>query len=88
MRVTVSASGKGMLELIPSTGIPGNPKKPFHRPRKTMKSPLTEQEKEHVFFFDMEEGEEGYLFVGAASAKIRWVSAVKVAAKGTPSAGK
>ncbi|MBO4304984.1 MAG: DUF4838 domain-containing protein [Lentisphaeria bacterium] len=88
IQVTVSASGKGMLELIPSTGIPGNPEKPFHRPRKTMKSPLTEQEKEHVFSFDMEEGEEGYLFVGAASAKIRWVSAVKVAAREPPSAGK
>ena len=81
IQVTISASGKGVLELIPSTGIPGNPRKPFHRNWKKMTSPLTEKVKEHVFSFDLEEGEEGYIFVGAGNAKIHWVSAVKIPAE-------
>ena len=78
IQVTISASGKGVLELMPSTGIPGNPKKPFHRNWKKMTSVLTEKVKEHIFTFDLEKGEEGYVFVGAGNAQIHWVSAVKI----------
>ncbi len=80
IQVTISASGKGLLELMPSTGIPGNPRKPFHRNWKKMTSPLTEKVQEHIFSFDLEKGEEGYIFVGATNAEIHWISAVKIPA--------
>lgn len=83
IQITVSASGTGVLELIPSTGIPGSKTKPFHRQRKKMTSPLTKEVKDHIFTFDLEKGEEAYLFIGARNALIHWVSAIKI-----PSAGK